>query len=66
MTFNGFYTDGWWWTGSATGSKEFRFRPPVNVLAFGALTAVQTVGGGSQTVPNTAYVGIIEVATPLH
>jgi hypothetical protein len=56
MVFNGFYCDYKWWSGAATLTREFNFSSPVNVLAFGALSAVVISGG-----QGCAFVGIQEV-----
>jgi len=55
MTFDGFYYDNKWWWGTASLTREFNFHTPVNVFAFGALTAVEVSNG-----QGLAYVGIIE------
>jgi hypothetical protein len=55
MAFNGFYFDWKWWSGSYSVSRQFNFGSPVNVLAFGALTAMAVTGGAG-----SAYIGIIE------
>jgi hypothetical protein len=60
MAFDGFYTGGWWWSGSYSHTKEFNWQNPTTVLAFGALSAISMVGAGSQMVPNNSYVGILE------
>jgi hypothetical protein len=60
MPFDGFYYDWKWWTGSYSNTREFNWEDPINVFAFGSLSAISMVGAGSQMVPNTSYVGILE------
>jgi hypothetical protein len=55
MEFDGFYYDNKWWTGTTSLSREFNFADPVNIFAWGALTAVEVTGGAG-----LAYVGIGE------
>jgi hypothetical protein len=56
MTFDGFYFAYVNWFGTTTLTRQFNFPSPVDVYAFGALTAVVVTGG-----EGCAFVGISEV-----